>query len=138
MVEFASGGSQGITVKFDVSEFDTVMMHAHREGLSADDALADLMEWALHQKACEICQEEKEATICPDAVMGLCEVSVKWPKTGPTVLFNNDDRQFVASVLAMSLREALTVVLYKKGFEGNHNVMERGDENNGSSKPVVP
>lgn len=120
-------------LSLDPQEVGTLKMHGDRENLTFDEALADLTEWVLHQKACEICQEEKEATICPDAVMGLCEVNVKWPATGPTTLFNNDDRQFVASVLSMSLREALTVVLYKKVFEGKPNVVERGNEEDGTS-----
>lgn len=129
---------KALVLMLDASEMETLRQHAKRENLSVTDAMAGLVEFAIHQRACEICQEEKEAVACPDASMGMVDVDLTWPTSGPYAIFTHDDKQFVGSVLAMSLREALTVVLYKRGFEGKHNVVERKDERDGTGNVVVP
>lgn len=137
MASCAMRMDEALIVGLDATELETLRLHAEREGLSVTDAMADLVEYVLHTKACEICQEEKEARLCPDAVMGMVDIELKWPTSGPYAIFGEADKQFAASVLAMSLREALCVILYKKGYEGKYNVVEREDEGNGTGEHPV-
>ena len=126
-----------LIVGLDAQELETLRLHAGREGLSVTNAMAGLVKDVLHTKASEICQEEKEARLCPDAVMGMVEIGLTWPKSGPYAIFEEADKQFAASVLAMSLREVLCVILYKHGFERKHNVLEREDEGMGTGESSV-
>lgn len=138
MADVRYAGQRQFIVTLEVTEIDTVRLHGNRENMNTVAALSDLIDFALTHKACEICQEEKDVTPVPDSGMGLVDINLVWPTHGPYAIFNDDDKRFVASVLAMSLREALTVVLYKRGFEGKHNVVERGNEEDGSGESAFP
>jgi hypothetical protein len=98
----------------DPVEQDTVRLHSDRNSLSLSNALADIVERGLQSVAEEILQESADTTLCPDACMGMVTCSIQWPTDGPYCVFDEADKKFAASVLAMSLREALTVMLYKK------------------------
>ena len=119
-------------------ELQTLQLHASREELCITDALVDQIEFALNHKVCEICLEEKQANTDGGEGNETCVVHVTYPKQGPFAHLDMMDRQFVASTLAMSLRESLTIILWKKMPKELRNELERVDENNGSSKPVVP
>lgn len=138
MADCAMRYDQALIVGLDATEMETLQLHASREGLSVTDAMADLVEFALSHKACEICQEEKEAHAEPCAISDMVGFTMNWATDGPYAGLNDADKLFVSSVMAMSLREALTVVIYKKMNKETQNVMEREDEGNGTGEHPFP
>lgn len=137
MAECSMRYDEALIFGLDIVEMDTLRLHARRNELCVTDAAADLMERGLQSVAEEILQEESSTSLSPDGLMGIVTCDIHWPTDGPYTVFEEADKRFVASVLAMSLREALTVILYKKAQEEKRNVMERSDEEDGTGEPDV-
>ena len=138
MAETAMRLDGKLSVTLDATETDTVRLHAERNGLSVTDAFADIVERGILDVTDEIIREEKEARGEPCVVPDMVGFTLNWASTGPYAMLNDDDIRFVEACVAMSLREALTVVLYKKSQKGTHNVLEREDEGNGSGEHPFP
>ena len=124
-------------VGLDAQELETLRRHAGREGLSVTDAMADLVEYVVHTKACEIRQEEKEARAEPCDSSDMVGFTINWAKSGPCAVFGDKERQYIASVMIRALCEALTVCLYKMSQKGVDNVLEREDEGMGTGEPPL-
>jgi hypothetical protein len=138
MAECAMRHDEALIVGLNVTEMETLRLHASRNGLSVTDAFADLVERGIMSATAEIIREEDEALGKPCTIPDMVGFTINWASSGPYACLNDDDTRFVEAVMAMSLREALTVVLYKKSQKGIHNVMEREDEGNGSSEHPFP
>lgn len=127
-----------MSVTLDATETDTVRLHASRNGLSVTDSFADIVKRGILSVVDEVIHEEKEARGESCAVPDMVGVTLNWASTGLYAVLNDDDLRFVEACVAMALREALTVVRYKKSQKGTHNVVEREDEGNGSSEHPFP
>lgn len=138
MADCAMRYDEALIVGLDATEMETLRLHASREGLSVTDAMADLVEFAIATKVDEILREDKEARGEPCRIPDMVGFTINWASAGPYADMNDDDIRFVESVMAMSLREALTVVIYKKSHKETHNVVERPDEGMGTGKPAFP
>ena len=126
-----------LSVTLDATETDTVRLHAARNELSVTDAFADIVERGILEVADEVIREGKEARGESCAVPDRVGFTMHWATDGPYAGLNDADKLFVSSVMAMSLREALTVVLYKKAQKGTQNVVEREDEGMGTGEPPL-
>lgn len=138
MAEIAMRLDGKMSVTLDATETDTVRLHASRNGLSVTDSFADIVKRGILSVVDEVIHEEKEARGESCAVPDMVGVTLNWASTGLYAVLNDDDLRFVEACVAMALREALTVVRYKKSQKGTHNVVEREDEGNGSSEHPFP
>ena len=127
-----------LSVTLDATETDTVRLHAARNELSVTDAFADIVERGILSVQDDVVREEHEARgehcVIPDRV----GFTMHWATDGPYAGLNDADKLFVSSVMAMSLREALTIVSYKKMNKETQNVVEREDEGMGTGEPPFP
>ena len=126
-----------MSVMLDAIETDTVRRHAARNEVSVTDAFADIVERGILSVVDEVIHEEKEARGKPCAIPDMVGFTLNWASTGPYAMLNDDDIRFVEACVAMSIREALTVVLYKKAQKGTQNVVEREDEGMGTGEPPL-
>jgi hypothetical protein len=138
MAECSMRYDEALIVGLDATEIETVRLHAARNGLSVTDAFADLVERGIMSATDEILREEDEARGKPCTIPDMVGFTINWASSGPYVGLNEADIRFVEAVMAMSLREALTVVLYKKSHKEIHNVVEREDEGNGTGEHPFP
>lgn len=127
-----------MTVTMDATELDTVRLHAARNDLSVTDAFADIVERGILGAADEVIREESEARKDPFTIPDMVGFTLNWASTGPYAGLNDRDICFVEACVAMAIREALAVVLYKKSMKGTHNVLERENEGNGTGEHHVP
>jgi len=130
-------GDVEYVVSVDATEADTVRLHAVRNELSPAGSMADIVERGFLDVQDEIVKEEQEARgehcVIPDMV----GFTINWAKSGPYAAFGDKEIRFIESVMAMSLREALTVCLYKMSQKGIDNVVEREDKGMGTGEPPV-
>lgn len=138
MPEITESGKDVFTVAFDEQEAERVDNHAKQWGLSMVQAVADLLEYAMGN----IYADAGKPDILPLFQDDKCDEPIRpdihYPKTGPFSTLSQADKQFLASVLAMSVREASVVILYKKMLKGTNNVMEREGKGNGTGEPIIP
>lgn len=87
----------------------------------------DTVEMAISRLACVACQRMKLNRRCPPDALPTVQVHVEWPDTGPFASFDVADKEFVGNILGMSLREALSMVMYTRQYTGDNNGMERKD-----------
>lgn len=137
MAECSIRYDEALIVGLDATEIETVRLHASRNGLSVTDAFADLVERGIMSATDEILREEDEARGKPCTIPDMVGFTINWASSGPYAGLNETDIRFVEAVMAMSLREALTVVLYKKMNKETQNVLEREDEGNGTGEHPV-
>ena len=137
MAEVAMRLDGKMSVTLDATETDTVRLHAARNELSVTDAFADIVERGILSVQDDVVREEHEARgehcVIPDMV----GFTINWAKSGPCAAFGDKEIRFIESVMAMSLREALTVCLYKMSQKGVDNVLEREDEGMGTGEPPL-
>lgn len=111
-------GNDVFTVGLDEAEAERVDKHAQQWGLSVEQAIADLFEYAIGHME----DEQDRTNILPLFQDDKCEqpitLDIHYPDSGPFSELSNADKQFLASVLAMSVREASVVILYKKMQKG--------------------
>ncbi len=117
MATCAMREDKALVVTLDAVELETVGMHGKRESLSVTDAMADLVEYVIGHKRCEICTEEKGADSCTDPSSGSIDVHLKWPKRGPYGYLDKEDQQFVADMITASLEDALSIVTILRHFK---------------------
>jgi len=99
----------GWHVVLDEDETQAIHKHAVSNTLSESDAVADVVEYAIAMAG-----EETEVSVHESVRMVLL-----YPKSGPYASLTPKDKTFMESVLSMSLREGLCVVLYKKSQGSN-------------------
>lgn len=117
MVDCAMRHDEALIVGLDATEIETVRLHASRNGLSVTDAFADIVERGILSVVDEVVQEEDEARGKPCTIPDMVGFTINWASSGPYASLNDADIRFVEAVMTMSLREALTVVLYKKSHK---------------------
>lgn len=106
-------------VILDAVEKETVGMHGKREGLSLIHAMADLVEYAIGQKRCEICQEENDAVSCQSEKARTVGLDIKYPKEGPLSLLTEAEREYLYSCLMEALGVGVTSILVRHSSGGN-------------------
>lgn len=119
MAKCTLNDSDCFTVDFDSMEMETIGQHAKREKLMLVDALADLMEYVIGQKRCEICQEEHEAVSCQSEEARTVGLDLKYPKKGPLSLLTDDEKEYVMSCVMQGLGEGVQTVLLRHSSGGN-------------------
>jgi len=109
----------GWHVVLDEDETQAIHKHAVSNTLSESDAVADVVEYAIASLGdvvtfAAMAGEETEVSVHESVRMVLL-----YPKSGPYASLTPKDKTFMESVLSMSLREGLCVVLYKKSQGSN-------------------
>ena len=112
-------GSDCFTVTFDYMEMETIGQHGKREKLMLVDALADLMEYVIGQKRCEICQEENDAVSCQSEEARVVGLDLKYPKKGPLSLLTDDEKEYIMSRVMEGLGQGVQTVLLRHASGGN-------------------
>lgn len=107
------------TVVLDAIEMETVGMHGKREGLLYVDAMADLVEYVIGQKQCEICQEEHDAVSCQSEEARVVGLELRYPKKGPLALLTDAEKEYIYSHLMATLGVAVTSILVRHSDGGN-------------------
>lgn len=106
-------------VCLDPIELETVGMHGKREGLSVTDAMADLVEYGIGHKQCEICQEEHEAVSCQSEEARTVGLDLRYPKKGPLALLSEAEREYLYSHIMAALGEGVTAIIIRHSDGGN-------------------
>lgn len=110
---------KALIVHLDAVELETVGMHGKREALSVTDAMADLVEYVIGRKCCEICQEESDAISCQSEKARIVGLDVRFPKVGPLSLLTDDEKEVVYARIMSALGDAVTMLLIKHSSGGN-------------------
>lgn len=110
---------KGFIVDLDAIELATVGMHGKRENLSIEQALADLTEYVIAQKRCEICQEEHDAVACPNEEAHTVGLELRYPKKGPLSLLNDAEKEYLMSLLMGALSRGVSILILKHSLGGN-------------------
>ena len=108
-----------VSLTLDDSEWETVGMHSKREKLALVDALADLIEYAVGQKRCEICQEEHDAISCQSEEARTVGLDLRYPKKGPLALLAEAEKEYLISHVMAALGEGVTAILIRHSDGGN-------------------
>lgn len=119
MAKCTMGQDLTVMVSFDKEEWETIGMHGKRETLSLVDALADLVEYAIGQKRCEICQEEHDAVECQSEEARTVGIDLRYPKKGPLALLSEAEREYLYSHIMAALGEGVTSILIRHSSGGN-------------------
>jgi hypothetical protein len=114
MPEAHESGQDVFDVSLDAEEADMLDKHAELWGLSKEEAMADLVDFALASVVESKGPTDTGKLFADDKEYSEVKLSIEWPETGPFGDMNESDKAFASSVLSISLREALTVILYKK------------------------
>jgi hypothetical protein len=118
MAEITESGKDVFTVAFDEQEAERVDNHSKQWGLSMTQAVADLLEYAMGNIDSDLGKTDILPLFQDDSCEESIRLDIHYPKTGPFAALLPADKQFLASVLAMSVREASVVILYKKMQKG--------------------
>jgi len=110
---------ESFTVTLDGIEMETVGQHGKREKLMLTDAMADLVEYVIGQKRCEICQEENGAIACNSEEAHMVGLDIKYPKEGPLSLLTDVEKEYLMARLMDALREGVANVLIPHSIGGN-------------------
>ncbi len=120
------------------SEEDTIHRHADREGLSINDAMADVVEQKLAELNLSFAREEDESRGVVSFDAEQLSLLVSWPKVGPMTALDDEDKAFVTMMINVVASTVLTQIITAKVKKGIANVMERKDEGDGTSKSPFP
>lgn len=118
MSEIIESGKDVFTVAFDEQEMERVNNHAKQWGVSMTRAVEDLLEYAMGNIDADVGKTDILPLFQDDSCEEPIRLDIHYPKTGPFSSLSQADKQFLASVLAMSVREASVVILYKKIQKG--------------------
>ena len=119
MAKCTLGQYERFTVTLDGTEMETVEQHGKRENLMLTDAMADLVEYVIAQKRCEICQEENEAIACQSEEARTIGLNIKYPKKGPLSLLTDSEKDYLLSRLMEALGKGVTGLLIRHSSGGN-------------------
>ena len=119
MAKVSMREDEALIVVLDYLELETVGMHGKRETLSVTDAMADLVEYVIGQKRCEICQEEDDAVACQSEGAPAIGIDIKYPKEGPLSLFTHGEKEYLMARLRVALSEGLCALLIRHFSGGN-------------------
>ena len=108
-----------LIVSLDPVELETVGMHGKREKLSVTDAMADMVEYVIRQKRCEICQEEDDAVASQSEDAPEIGLDIKYPKEGPLSLLTHSEKEYLTARLRVALSEGLCALLIRHFSGGN-------------------
>jgi hypothetical protein len=125
MPEARESGQDVYDVSLDAEEADMLDKHAEMWGLSKDDAMADLVDFALASVVSSKGPEDTGPLFEDGQNYSEIHLAIDYPTTGPLGIFTPADKQFLASRLSIAMREAVTVILYKKMGKDKSDGMER-------------
>lgn len=125
MPEARESGQDVFDISLDADEADMLDKHAELWGLSKEDAMADLVDFALASVVNSKGPEDTGQLFEHGQNYSEIHLSIDYPVTGPLGVFTDADKQFLASCLSIAMREAVTVILYKKMGRTKDDGMER-------------
>jgi hypothetical protein len=125
MPKVRESGQDVYDVSLDAEEADMLDKHAELWGLSKDDAMADLVDFALAAVVSSKGPEDTRPLFEDGQNYSEIHLSIDYPNTGPLGIFTPADKQFLALWLSTTMREAVTVILYKKMGKERTDGMER-------------
>lgn len=127
-----------VSVEFDNVEWETVALHATREGIAYTEAVADMVERILSVLSGEFMHEEAESrrTHTEDSLTIM--LHVMYPKEGPLSVFDGTEKGLIACMLLETLDLGVHTVRHSRNLMEKCNGMERKDEGVGACKPSIP
>jgi len=118
MPEVTESGNDVYTVGFDETEAEWLDKHAEMWGLSKEQAVADLFDYAIAAIPDDKGPENSVLLFADSTDASNVAMTVGWPTKGSFASVTGEDRRFVAAWLACTLKEALLVVNYKHQAKG--------------------
>jgi hypothetical protein len=113
MLEVTESGTDVYIVGLDETEAEFLAKHAEVWGLSKEQAVADLFDYAIASIPDDKVPESYAALFADSTDGSNVALTVGWPTEGSFASATGEDRRFVAAWLECKLKEALLVVNYK-------------------------
>lgn len=138
MCEVVQTSTDVYEVSFTGSEALSLAWFATTCKCTVEEALIELLVKAVDTVNDEIQHKDTKALFAEYLDEPIYDVKFTLPTYLGDLHMTADDIAFITATLQMSLREAITIISYKRSIKENPNVMERGHEKDGPGESVVP
>jgi len=114
-------GRDDLSLSLIGPEVDFVEQHAKAFGMGFDDAVADIVEFGFLKmgESCVSPALSEDESGMPDGFD--ISVTINYPKDGVWSNLTAKDRAFLQAMMNVSLREAITMVMYQRMSKGTPN-----------------